>query len=136
MAQILLIVGALIFGTLGSIHLFYTFFTQKFDPRDIKVKYAMENTTPRLTQETSIWQGLVGFNASHSIGAILIALFFIPLSIMHNDIIKSSLWFSTLPAGIGISYLVLAVKYWFKVPTIGILLATLCFLGATIAYNT
>jgi len=136
MAQVLLIIGSLIFGTLGSIHLFYTFFTQKFDPRDIKVKYAMENTTPRLTQETSMWQGLIGFNASHSIGAILIALFFIPLSIMHDEIIQSSLWFSILPAGIGLSYLILALKYWFKIPTIGISLATLCFLGAAIAYNT
>jgi len=136
MAQVLLIIGSLIFGTLGSIHLFYTFFTRKFDPRDIKVKYAMENTTPRLTQETSMWQGLIGFNASHSIGAILIALFFIPLSIMHDEIIQSSLWFSILPAGIGLSYLTLALKYWFKVPTIGISLATLCFLGAAIAYNT
>ena len=136
MAQILLIIGSLIFGTLGSIHLFYTFFTHKFDPRDIEVKYAMESTSPRLTQETSIWQGLIGFNASHSIGAILIALFFIPLAVMHNEVIESSLWFSILPAGIGVSYLILAVKYWFKVPTIGISLATLCFLGAAIAYNT
>jgi len=136
MAQTLLVIGSLIFGILGSIHLFYTFFTHKFDPRDIEVKYAMENTTPRLTQETSMWQGLIGFNASHSIGAILIALFFIPLSIMHDEIIQSSLWFSILPAGIGLSYLILALKYWFKVPTIGISLATLCFLGAAIAYNT
>jgi len=111
MAQTLLVIGSLIFGILGSIHLFYTFFTHKFDPRDIEVKYAMENTTPRLTQETSMWQGLIGFNASHSIGAILIALFFIPLSIMHDEIIQSSLWFSILPAGIGLSYLILALKY-------------------------
>jgi len=136
MAQVLLITGSLIFGTLGSIHLFYTFFTHKFDPRDIDVKYAMENTSPRLTQETTIWQGLIGFNASHSIGAILIALFFVPLAVMHNEIIQSSLWFSILPAGIGVCYLILAVKYWFKVPAIGISLATLCFLAAAIAYNT
>lgn len=135
MAQALLVIGSLIFGLLGSIHLFYTFFTNKFDPRDIDVKYAMENTSPALTKETSIWRGWVGFNASHSFGAILIALFFIPLSIQHNEIIQNSLWFSILPAGIGVCYLILASKYWFKIPIIGISLATTCFLGAATAYN-
>jgi len=135
MAQILLIVGSLIFGLLGLIHLIYTFLSNKFDPYNIDVKLAMEGTSPVLSKETSIWRAWVGFNASHSYGAILIALFFVPLSVFHNEMIQNSLWFSILPAAIGICYLVLATKYWFKIPVIGISLATLCFFGAAVLYN-
>lgn len=135
MAQILLIVGSLIFGLLGLIHLIYTFLSNKFDPYNIDVKLAMEGTSPVLSKETSIWRAWVGFNASHSYGAILIALFFVPLSVFHNEMIQNSLWFSILPIAIGICYLVLATKYWFKIPVIGISLATLCFFGAAVLYN-
>jgi len=135
LAQVLLIVGSLIFGLLGSIHLIYTFLSNKFDPYNIDVKLAMESTSPVLSKETSIWRAWVGFNASHSYGAILIALFFVPLSVFHNEMIQNSLWFSILPTAIGICYLVLATTYWFKIPVIGISLATFCFFCAAVLYN-
>ncbi len=41
MAQILIITGVAIFGILGSVHLYFTFFTNKFDPHDLSMKNAM-----------------------------------------------------------------------------------------------
>lgn len=61
MAQILLIVGAAIFGVLGTIHLLYTFFSNKFDARDTSVSEAMKQTSPVLTGETSMWDAWIGF---------------------------------------------------------------------------
>lgn len=136
MQQLLLIIGSLIFGLLGSVHLIYTFLSNKFDPYKTEVKIAMQSTSPVLTKETSIWKAWVGFNASHSFGAILVALFYVPLSTFHLEIIQNSLWFSVLPFLIGVCYLILAIKYWFKVPLIGISIATLCFLAAAIQINT
>ena len=52
MEQILLIIGASIFGLLGTIHLLYTFFTNKFEAYDSSVNEAMKATSPILTKET------------------------------------------------------------------------------------
>ena len=135
-AQVLLIVGATIFGMLGSIHLYYTFFTNKFDAIDPTVTKAMRDTSPVLTKETTIWDAWIGFNASHSLGAMLVAAFYVPLALINMEIIRESVWFSILPVAIGLSYLALAKRYWFKIPFIGILISTICFVGAAISINT
>jgi len=136
MSQTLLIIGASIFGVLGAIHLIYTFFTTKFDAHDSSVTAAMKNTSPRLTKETTMWNAWVGFNASHSLGAMLVAGFYLPLAIFHFNIIQQSLWFTFLPVFIGLSYLLLAKKYWFKIPLIGVSLSTLCFIAAAVLINS
>lgn len=135
MAQILLITGAAIFGILGTIHLLYTFFTHKFDPYDLSVKAAMQGTSPVLTRETTIWKAWIGFNASHSLGAMLFAAFYIPLALWHFTLIQQSSWFIWLPVVAGFSYLFLAKKYWFRIPFTGILIATICFINAAIFIN-
>ncbi len=133
--QILLITGASIFGLLGLIHLFYTFFSHKFNAFDPAVTQAMKKTSPVISKETSIWAAWVGFNASHSLGAILVAAFYIPMAASHIALIQQSLWFSLLPSITGLCYLILAKKYWFKIPFVGILIATICFVLAFISIN-
>ncbi|WKE64255.1 hypothetical protein PVT67_11190 [Gallaecimonas kandeliae] len=136
MAQILLIAGAAIFGILGTIHLLYTFFTEKFSPYDRAVADAMKSTSPRLTKETSIWRAWIGFNASHSLGAMLLAAVYIPLAAGHFALIAGSLWFSLLPVVLSAAYLYLAKQYWFRVPFFGILISLLCFVGAAWLANS
>ena len=134
--QILIIVGATIFGTLGTIHLALTFFSNKFEVFDQTVTKAMKETSPILTKETTMWDAWIGFNASHSFGAILVTAFYVPLAITDMSVIRGSEWFSILPAIIGLSYLALAKKYWFKIPFIGIFIAAACFIGAAVIINT
>ncbi len=134
--QILLIVGATIFGTLGAIHLVYTFFSNRFNASDRTVTQAMKDTSPVLTKETTMWNAWVGFNASHSLGAMLVTAFYVPLALTNMEIIRETEWFSILPVVIGLLYLVLAKIYWFKIPFIGILMSTACFIGAAILINT
>ncbi len=135
MAKILFIGGASIFGVLGTIHLVYTFFTNKFDAFDPSVKVAMKSTSPVLTRETTMWNAWIGFNASHSLGAMIFAGVYIPLSLFHFEIVRQSIWFSYLPVVVGVSYLILARRYWFKIPFTGILIATICFAGGLIILN-
>jgi hypothetical protein len=125
--QWLLILGAAIFGILGSTHLFFTFFTNKFNAFDESVTEAMKDTFPRISKQTSMWNAWIGFNASHSLGAITFAAIYIPLSLSQFELIQASLWLSVLPVIVGLSYLVLAKLYWFIVPFYGILISTLCF---------
>lgn len=92
--QTLLIVGAAIFGILGTAHLLFTFFTNKFNAFDKSVTKAMKNTSPVLTKETTMWNAWVGFNASHSVGAMLVTAFYVPLVLTNMAFIRESMWFS------------------------------------------
>jgi len=130
--QILLIIGAAIFGVLGTLHLYYTFFTNMFMTRDRKVAESMKATSPLLTNRTSMWATWIGFNGSHSLGAIFIAIFYVLLATTHMEVIRETRIFILLAVLIGISYLVLAIKYWFRIPLIGILIATICFVISAI----
>lgn len=136
MEQALIIIGASIFGVLGTIHLIYTFFTNKFEAYDSSVTEAMKASSPILTRETTVWNAWIGFNASHSLGAMLVAAIYIPLATSYYSVIQQSVWFSTLPVLIGLSYLALAKIYWFKIPFFGILVSTACFIGAAVLINT
>ena len=135
MAQILLIIGASIFGILGITHLLYTLFTNKFEAYDSTVTEAMKGTSPVLTKETSVWSAWIGFNASHSLGAMLVAAVYIPLTSSYFYVIQQSAWFSSLPVLTGLSYLLLAKKYWFKIPFYGVLISTMCFAVAAALVN-
>jgi hypothetical protein len=73
---------------------------------------------------TDMWRAWIGFNFSHSLGVLLFAA----LAIWAGARIRM------LPGGIvaaltliGCVYLVLALRYWFRVPAIGIAIGTGCF---------
>ncbi len=132
MDKILLLAGVSIFAVLGCIHLYYTLFTRKFEAYDSAVTEAMKSASLKLTKETTVWDAWVGFNASHSLGAILLAAFYMPLVLFNFSVIQQSLWLSTLPVIVGLSYWLLAKKYWFKIPLLGISIATLCFIVAAL----
>lgn len=135
-SQILFIMGASIFGILGFVHLIYTFFTDKFNAYDPDVTTAMKSTSPVITKETTVWRSWIGFNASHSLGAILFAAIYIPLAFSHIQFIADNNWFAVLPSIIGLLYLLLAKNYWFKAPFFGFLISTVCFVIAFVLINT
>ncbi|MEO8669677.1 MAG: hypothetical protein ABI411_00105 [Tahibacter sp.] len=132
LAQNLLIIGALIFGVLGTVHLVYTFFTDNFSPRDPSVEAAMSGTSPILTGETTLWRAWVGFNASHSLGAIVFAIFYIMLASAHMPVIRQTPAFAWLALINALAWLALARKYWFRIPFFGIAVSCGCFFLACV----
>ncbi len=129
-SQWLLIGGAGVFALLGLAHLILTFFSNKFDPFNSAPHAAMQQTSPRITRNTSMWKAWIGFNASHSLGVLIFAVIYIPLALTNFDLIQQSLWLSFLPVIVGVAYLVLAKVYWFEIPFVGTLIATSCFVGS------
>jgi hypothetical protein len=105
----LLMVGCSIFAVLGRIHAVFTFTTNKFDARDARLNEAMKRTSPVLTRETSMWNAWVGFNASHSLGAILFGLVFIILAFENYPYLKSSVALNTLLVAVPLIYVALAM---------------------------
>ncbi len=129
---ILVILGGAVFGVLGALHAIYTLLDLR-DPRrlvpvDPSVARAMANSALRLSRGgTDMWQAWIGFNFSHSLGLLLVAA----LAVWAGSRIK------TLPVGImpaltliGCIYLVLALRYWFRTPAIGLAIGTGCFAAA------
>jgi len=131
---ILVIFGGSVFGVLGALHAIYTLLDlrkpRRLVPADPSVAQAMANTTVRMTRgRTDMWQAWIGFNLSHSLGLLLFAA----LAIWAGSQIN------TLPVGImpaltliGCVYLVLAIRYTFRDPAIGVAIATACFAAAWI----
>lgn len=128
----LMLVGSSIFLVLGTMHLIYTFFTNKFDPYNTDVWKAMNETTPRLTKETTLWKAWIGFNASHSIGAMFFGAATIYIVIFQFSVLVDSAFYVILCLLNALFYLFLARKYWFSVPLIGISISVICFLLATL----
>lgn len=123
----LILIGSSIFLVLGTLHLLYTFFTNKFDPYNTEVWKAMNESNPRLTRDTTMWKAWIGFNASHSIGAMFFGAATIYLVLFQFSILSSSAFYMVLCTLDALFYLFLALKYWFRTPLIGISISTLCF---------
>lgn len=120
--------GSIILVILASLHLYYTFFTNKFSSRNQRVVDEMKFSFPNLTRKTAMWKAWIGFNASHSAGGIFIGLsnFYIAanyFSIFNTDHVF--FLFNILTIGF---YLWLAKRYWFGIPFFGILVTFICFI--------
>lgn len=135
LGQILLIISSIIILLLGVLHLVYTFFTDKFYPRDTTLLTTLQSAVPIISSQTTIWKGLLGFNASHSIGFILFGLIYSYLAIKHLDFLLDTPFLLFVGLCTLLSYVILAKIYWFKVPFTGIVIATVFYVvGLTINY--
>lgn len=125
-AQYLWIFGSLITIILGVVHLIYIFFTNKFSPRNKNLENKMKTVSPILTRETTIWKAWIGFNASHSYGIIFIGLINFYISYRYFILFKSDHFYFIFNIITISFYALLAKKYWFKIPLIGILITLIC----------
>jgi hypothetical protein len=128
--QILIATSAAIALVLGFLHLVYTFFTRKLNPRDEELERLMREVSPRLTRETTMWKGWIAFNASHSLGIILFGMIYGYLSLFAWALLVRSAFFLGLGIAFFASYLLLAKRYMFRSPLRSVALAgSLYFLG-------
>lgn len=131
-AKYLWIISSLNILVLGSVQLFYTFFTTKLSPRSEMLENEMKATSPKLSKQTTLWKAWKGFNGSHSIGIIFIGLINFYLAFKHFAILKyDNLFFIFNILTIGF-YIFLARKYWFKLPLIGFVITLIGYLASYI----
>jgi hypothetical protein len=132
LARGLITASAAIFFLLGSLHLLYTYWGPKLLPRDAHVIEAMQSTQLRLTSETTVWRAWIGFNASHSLCAILFGLIFGYLALQQPELLFRSLYLQAVGLGLLVAFVVLAKLYWFNIPFMGVSLALACYLGGLV----
>ena len=129
MIATLLILGGVIFGWLGGMHAAYTLLDLRHPrwlvPADPAVAEAMANSAVRLSGGgTDMWRAWIGFNFTHSLGLLLFAA----LAIWAGCRV-GRLSAVVMPALIliGSVYLVVALRYFFRSPAIGVAFGTGCF---------
>ena len=130
LASWLVAASAAIILMLGAIHLLYTFRGAKLHPRERALQERMKETSPVLTRQTTMWKSWVGFNASHSQGAILFGLIYGYLALAHAALLFQSPYLLLLGLAMLLGYAFLGKRYWFSIPYRCILAATVLYIAA------
>jgi hypothetical protein len=117
---------------LGLLHLVLTFHGRRFHARDATGQAGMQQTTPFITRDTTMWKAWIGFNASHSYGAMLFGLVWGYLALWQPGVLTQSRFLQGLGLALLAAYVHLGWRYWFSVPFRGILLALLLYGAALV----
>jgi hypothetical protein len=88
--------------------------------------------SPVLTRETTMWKAWVGFNASHSYGAILFGLVYGYLAVAHRSFFFQSPFLLLVGWCLLAGYVFLGKVYWFSVPFRGIVLSSALYVAALV----
>lgn len=129
----LLAASAAVILLLGLAHLLFTFRGPKLRPRDAELEERMKQVCPVLTGETTMWKAWVGFNASHSLGAILFGLVYGYLALAHGRFLFGSPFLLAVGFVLLLGYAALGRAYWFSVPFRGIVAAAALYAAALVA---
>ena len=119
--------SAAIMLLLGLLHLLYTFYSPQLLPRDDALHTRMQEVSPVITRQTTMWKAWVGFNASHSYGLILFGTVYDYLALAHSDFLFQSVFLLSLGLLWLFGYVFLAKRYFFRMPLRGVLLATFLY---------
>ena len=128
-----MIFSASIILILGILHLVYTFWGPKLTPRDAALQASMGQISPVITKETTMWRAWVGFNASHSMGAILFGLIYGYLAIAQSQLLFQSPFLLIVGLAMLLGLFALGKIYWFSVPFTGISISLVCYVASIVA---
>jgi hypothetical protein len=117
---------------LGLLHLVYTFWGSKLTPRDPALRVRMSEVSPVISKETTMWRAWVGFNASHSMGAILFGLIYGFLAIVHSQLLFQSPFLLLVGLAMVGGFCALGKVYWFSIPFTGIGISLACYIASIV----
>jgi hypothetical protein len=126
--------STLVILTLGVLHLVYTFSGAKLMPRDPALQARMTEVHPVITRQTTMWRAWIGFNASHSMGAILFGLVYGFLANAYPELLFASPFLLAVGLAMLGGFAVLGKLYWFRVPFAGILVSLACYVLSIVAW--
>jgi hypothetical protein len=130
-AALLYGVGGAIFIVLGVVHGVYTLLDLRRPRRLVPAEHgliaAMQASPVRLAgPKSSMWRAWVGFNLSHSLGALVVG------AVCAGWVASGPVAGGWVPALLGAAYFAVGWSCWFVIPNLGIGLATLCFVAAAL----
>ncbi len=126
-STLLLLSACAVLGGFGAVHLLYTYRGHRLEPRDPDLRAAMERSHLVITRQTTVWRAGKGFNASHSLGMLAVALIYGDLALLQPQVLTGSPFLAGLGMAILLAYLVLARRYFFSIPFRGMTLACVLY---------
>ena len=135
--EIFFLVGAALFGLLGVAHGVLTLRDlhepRSFTPTDENLRRAMAATPLRLAPQTTMWNAWLGFNLSHSLGLVIFGALLGGLAFHDFDMVAENLFLRLTAVVVGSIYVVLAQRFWFRVPAVFAAAGTLCFVVSALS---
>jgi hypothetical protein len=130
--------GALPFLLLGAAHALHTprqpTDRKGLSPADPALAESMTRSRMLLTGRTDMWRAWVGFNLSHSLGAVLFGAVVVLVGRTSESFAYNAPIFLPLAVVVSLVYLGLGAAYWFRTPIIGICLSIVLFLAGWAFY--
>jgi hypothetical protein len=120
--------GSAIAALMGAFHLRGTLFTNALHPRNPKLAADMKASALIVTDKLNLWKSWIGFNATHSNGAIFAGVVNFYLAWRYFQVLQADLFFPLLTILIMGFYVWVAAKYWFKMVLIPLIVALLLFI--------
>lgn len=124
--------GSVIIGLMGLSHLRATLWTNKLFPRNAALIEEMKKSSVVLTEELTMWKAWMGFNATHSSGAMFIGITNFYLALTSFTFLQSSQFLLICTLLAMVFYVWVAAKYWMKIVLGMLSVATACFIVAYI----
>ena len=131
-AVVLIALSAGILFTLGLVHFVYTFSGTKLTPRDPALRTRMSEVALVITKETTMWRCWIGFNACHSMGAMLFGLVYGFLALAHSQLLFHSPFLLVVGLGMVGGVCVLGKRYFFRVPFTGACISLMCYVASIV----
>ena len=136
LSRLFFIAGAWPFILLGAAHALATPLRVEerkgLSPSDPGLAEQMTRATVRLTRRTDLWRAWVGFNLSHSLGAVAFGLLVVVAGRSQTSFAAEGPFLAPLALMISSSYLALAVRFWFRTPIVGCAISATLFLASSV----
>ena len=124
--------GSVILIGMGLLHLRGTFFTKSVYPKNETLVGDMKASTLRLTKKQTMWNAWLGFNASHSLGAIFTGVANFYFALHYFEILQADYFFIGLTLLTSGFYVWVAKTYWFDRVLVLLATAFICFMTSFI----
>jgi hypothetical protein len=131
-ATLFMLASAGMILALGVMHVWFTFRGNKLAPRDAALEAHMREISPVISRQTTMWMAWVGFNASHSMGAILFGLVYGYLALMQGALLFQSVFLQAVGFLMLCGWLIVGKRYWFNAPLRGIAISFACYVVAVV----
>jgi hypothetical protein len=136
LTKYLYIAGCIPFLVLGLLHTAYTiadiYNPKRLIPYKSGVMGLMKESTLAITKETDMWRAWTGFNISHGVGILFFSSTYLYFSMVHITFLENSSFLLLAAPVIALTYLVLSIKYWFRIPAAGSAIGLLCFVTGSL----
>lgn len=134
LSRYLFVAGAVPFVLLGLAHAIATPLqvgqARGLSPTDAGLAKAMSQTPVLLTPRTNMWLAWVGFNLSHSLGAVFFGTAVLLIGRSASSFTAQGGIFGPLAVVVSAAYLVLAIRYWFRTPIVACGVSVVLFVSS------